>query len=191
MKNLKLPGLFVKLILEYGNILSKPNFKHFLQVVSGIILGKQKKTITSIIRVHGLYGTFYNIHRFFNRYKWDSDRIGLRTLEIIQRIFKLKELVLALDDTLVMKYGKCIYGRAIHYNHLRKPNTPKYIYGHNWVVIGAIMYISKFKKWICFPFLAKLFIPVDYCTPTTPFKSRVAMAVKCSQKSKNEYLYRF
>jgi len=182
--NIELPGLFVKLILEFKNILSKPNFKYFSYVVSGIILGKPKKTITSIIRVHGLYAQFYNVHRFFNRYKWDSVHLGLKTLEIIQRVFKLKELILALDDTLVMKYGKCIYGRAIHYNHARKPNTPKYIYGHNWVVIGAIKYISKFNKWICFPFLAKLFIPNEYCSSTTPFRSRVAMAVAMLAKIK-------
>lgn len=184
MSNIELPSSFVKVIFEYTDILSKPNLKHFLRVVSGLLLARPKKTITSIIRVHGLVDKFYNIHRFFNRYKWDSDRIGLRTLEIILKIFKLTELTLALDDTLVMKYGKCIYGRAIHYNHAHKPNMPKYIYGHNWVVIGAIQYLSMFKKWFCFPVLAKLYIPKEYFNDISPFKSRIDIAIKMLAKIK-------
>jgi len=151
-------------------------------VVSGLLLARPKKTITSIIRVHGLVDKFYNIHRFFNRYKWDCDRLGLRTLEIIQTVLRLKELTLALDDTLVMKYGKCIYGRAIHYNHAHKPNMPKYIYGHNWVVIGAIQYLSMFKKWFCFPVLAKLYIPKEYFADLSQFKSRIAIAIDMLKK---------
>ena len=147
-------------------------------------MGKQKKTITSIITVHGLFEKFYNIHRFFNRYQWDSDQLGLRTLAVIIRILRLKELTIALDDTLVMKYGKCIFGRALHNNHARKPNAPKYIYGHNWVVIGAIKYLGVFKKWFCFPFLAGLFIPKEYCTNSIPFKSRIAMSVGMLAKIK-------
>jgi len=186
MRNIELPFSFVKLIFEYSDILSKPNIKHFMSVVSGLLLAKPKKTITSIIRVHGLTEKFYNIHRFFNRYKWNSDQLGLRTLEIIQTVLRLKELTLALDDTLVMKYGKCIYGRAIHYNHSNKPNAPKYIYGHNWVVLGAINYLSLFKKWVCFPFLAKLFIPKEYFTDPTQFNSRIAIAIDMLSKVKEQ-----
>jgi len=86
MSNIELPSSFVKVIFAYADILSKPNLNHFLRVVSGLLLARPKKTITSIIRVHGLVDTFYNIHRFFNRYIWDSDRLGLRTLEIIQTV---------------------------------------------------------------------------------------------------------
>jgi len=186
MRNIELPFSFVKLIFEYSDILSKPNIKHFMSVVSGLLLAKPKKTITSIIRAHGLTEKFYNIHRFFNRYKWNSDLLGLRTLEIIQTVLRLKELTIALDDTLVMKQGTCIYGRAIHYNHAHKPNTPKYIYGHNWVVLGAINYLSLFKKWICFPFLAKLFIPQKYFTDPTKFNSRIAIAIDMLSKVKEQ-----
>lgn len=186
MKNIELPKLFVNLILQFSDIFTKPNFKHFLKVVSGLILGKQKKTITSIITVHGLFKKFYNMHRFFNQYKWDCVQLGLRTLEIIVKVLKLKELTLALDDTLVMKYGKCIYGRAIHYNHSDKPNAPKFIYGHNWVVIGALKYLNVFKKCICFPFLAKLFIPEEYFTDKSRFRSRISIAIDMLTKIKEK-----
>jgi len=67
MTNMELPISFVKLVFEFENIFTKPNFKYFLKVISGLILGKPKKTITSIIRVHKFYNKFYNFHRFLNK----------------------------------------------------------------------------------------------------------------------------
>ena len=133
MSNIELPRLFVNLISEYSGIFTKPSYKHFIKVVSGLILGKQKKSITPIIIIHGIVKTFYNIHRFLNSYKWDSKRLSLRTLEIIIKVMNIERLFLALDDTLVMKYGKCIFGRAIHCNHAHKANIPKYITGWSLV----------------------------------------------------------
>jgi len=178
MSKIELPFSVVKLIFNYVDIFSKPNYNHFMKVVSGLIMAKHKKTITSIIKVHYMYDKFYNIHRFFNRYKWNVNKLSLKTLEIIVNVFKLKELILALDDTLIMKTGKCIYGRAIHYNHANKSNVPKYIYGHNWVVIGLIKNISIFKKWICLPFLSKLFIPKEHFKNQSQFKSRIGIAIE-------------
>ncbi len=34
MRNIELPVSFVKLIFEFENIFSKPNFKYFLKVIS-------------------------------------------------------------------------------------------------------------------------------------------------------------
>jgi hypothetical protein len=178
MNKIELPLSFVKLIFNYYEIFSKPNYNHFMKVVSGLIMAKHKKTITSIIKIHHMYDKFYNIHRFFNKYKWNVDKLALKTLEIMINILKIKELNLALDDTLIMKTGKCIYGRAIHYNHANKSNTPKYVYGHNWVVIGLIKNIAIFKKWICFPFLSKLFIPREHFGDQSQFKSRIDIAIE-------------
>lgn len=184
MKNIKLPVLFVNLILEFSDIFTRPSFNYFVTVVSGLLLGKPKKKITSIVLVHGLIEKFYNIHRFFNRYKWDYEQLGLRALDLIIKVLRLKELTLVIDDTFVMKYGKCIFGRALHHNHSRKPNVPNYIYGHNWVTIGVIEYLGVFKKWICFPFLSQLFIPEKYCTLPSQHRSRIAMAVEMLAKIK-------
>lgn len=184
MRNIELPVSFVKLIFEFEDIFSKPNFKYFLKVISGLILGRPKKTITSVIRVHKIYDKFYNVHRFINRYKWDYHTVGLTMLNLLIKVFHLKELTIALDDTLVMKYGECIYGRAIHAVHSNNPNMPKYIYGHNWVVFGLMHHL--FKKWICFPFLSKLFIPKNYFTNPSLFKSRIDISIETLKMIKEQ-----
>ena len=58
--------------------------------------------ITSTIKIHDLYKNFYNIRRFFNKCKWDFEKRGLRTLEIIRNVLKLKGTELFLDDTFSM-----------------------------------------------------------------------------------------
>ena len=184
MRNIEFPISFVKLIFEFEDIFSKPNFKYFLKVISGLILGRPKKTITSVIRVHKFYDKFYNFHRFLNRYKWDYHTLGLTMLNLLIKVFHLKKLTIALDDTLVMKYGKCIYGRAIHAVHSTNPNMPKYIYGHNWVVFGLMHHL--FKKWICFPFLSKLFIPKNYFSAPSLFKSRIDLAIETLKMIKKQ-----
>lgn len=178
MNNIELPPSFVKLILEFSDIFTRPSFKHFTRVVSGMLLVKSKKRITSIAIIHGLIEKFYNLHRFFNQYKWDYQQLGLRALGVIITVLRLKELTLVVDDTFVMKYGKCIFGRALHHNHARKPNVPNYIYGHNWVTMGVIAYLGVFQKWICFPFLSQLYIPHKYCSNPSLFRSKIAMTVE-------------
>ena len=187
MRNIELPISFVKLVFEFDNIFTKPSFKYFIKVVSGLILGKPKKTITSVIKIHNLHKKFYNFHRFINKYKWDFEKLGVNTLRILITVLNLKELSIALDDTLVMKSGKCIYGRAIHFVHSSKPNMPRYIYGHNWVVLGLMHHFKVFKRWFCFPFLAKLFIPKDYFKDPSQFKSRIDISIEILKKIK-EYI---
>jgi hypothetical protein len=73
--------------------------------------------------------------------------------------FNSKTRRLGLDDTLVPKYGKNIWGRALHFDHAAKVNLAQYIKGHNWVVLGVLQHVAVLKKWICFPFGCELFIP--------------------------------
>ena len=178
MNNVELPSSFVKLIFAFSDIFSKPNLKHFLHVTSGLILTKQKrKTITAMVKTHGLMKTFTNVHRFFYRYKWCPHQVGLKLLGLIQGTFKPRTLTLALDDTLVRKQGPSIHGRCLHFNHAHKENTPRYIKGHNWVVCGALVYLKVFKRWFCLPFLTRLFITQEVIGDPARFKSRIALAV--------------
>ena len=68
-------------------------------------------------------------------------------------------MTIAIDDSLVKKYGRKIFGVKYHFDHAHKPNTSRYIFGHNWVVFGLIHYSTLFHKWLCLPFFAALFAP--------------------------------
>jgi hypothetical protein len=179
MKNLQLPESFVKLFFMLRDNFTKPSFQHFEVLLAAILLGHPKKTVTSGLRLLKPDRHFSSACRFLSQYKWDAIQLGLLSLGLILKYLPVEApLLFALDDTLVPKYGAKIFGRGIHYDHANKPNRPRYIHGHNWVVIGLLHYSSLFSKWLCFPILADLFVPVKNLTSNQPFKTRIQLAVE-------------
>ena len=183
--SIRLPETFVKLILNLRENFTHPSFEHFQVILSAILLGGPKKHITSGIRLTRPKGHFSNIHRFVGQYKWDIHQLSFSLYKLIQRGMDLpRDLVFALDDTLVPKYGKHIFGSAWHFDHASKPNHPKYIRGHNWVILGLLHYCSVFSKWLCLPLLAELFVPESALPKDKPYLSRIDMAVEMIDRIK-------
>jgi hypothetical protein len=176
--SIQFPETFVKLILTLKENFTKPSFNHFVTVLSGILLGSGKKHITTGIRLTRPPGHFSNVHRFVSRYKWDLQDLSHSIFQLIGQKLRLpRDLVFALDDTLIPKYGKKIFGRALLFDHAAKPNRPKYIQGHNWVVLGLLHDCSVFSKWLCLPLLSELFVPARALPAGDVYRSRIDMAV--------------
>jgi hypothetical protein len=179
MSSIQFPASFVKMILVFESDFTRPSFRHFQVVLASILLGKPKKTLTAGIRLLGVVGHFCNPHRFLGRYKWKLINVIVDLFGLLQQDLSLgTELVFALDDTLVPKYGHKIFGRGCHFDHACRPNRPKYILGHNWVVMGLLYHCGLFSKWLCFPLLAQLFIPEKALTKGQVFRSRIQIAVE-------------
>lgn len=179
MDSIQFPEKFVNLISLLSENFTKPSFKHFQVVLSAILIGGPKKTLTSGIRLNNLQCHFSNIHRFVGQYQWDVYQVVFALLDAISKFLNLPQyLVFGLDDTLVPKYGTKIFGRGCHFDHASKPNRPQYILGHNWVVLGLLYHWSLFSKWICFPILSRLFVPEKATSDPSLFKSRILIAVE-------------
>lgn len=185
MKNLQFPETFVNLISELGDNFSKASFEHFKVLLTAILLGHPKKTVTAGLRLARSKGHFCNPCRFMSQYVWDAACLGLSVLTLLLRCLPIDAaLLFALDDTLVAKYGPKIFGRALHFNHTGKPNEPRYINGHNWVVIGLLYFSSLFSKWICLPILAELFVPEKALPKGKESKSRIELAIELLHRIK-------
>jgi hypothetical protein len=186
MTKLQFPESFVNLISEFRNNFTEPSFQHFQVLLSAILLGHPKKTVTSGIRLLRPKGHFSNSCRFLSQYVWDATNLGLSVLtKLIKRLGIKAPLVVAIDDTLVAKYGQKIFGRSLHYNAAGKPNEPSYINGHNWVVLGLLYFNELFSKWLCLPILAQLFIPEKAVLKGHEFKSRIELAIGLLKKIKH------
>ena len=179
MSSIQFPESFVKMILPFEGDFTRRSFRHFQVVLASVLLGKPKKTVTAGIRLLGVVGHFCNPHRFLGRYKWKLINVIGSLFGLLQKGLSLgTDLVFALDDTLVPKYGAKIFGRGCHFDHACRPNRPKYILGHNWVVIGLLYHWDLFSKWLCFPLLAQLFIPEKALAKGQAFRSRIQIAVE-------------
>lgn len=179
MKSIQLPDGFVKLLFELQGNFTKPSFKYFHTLMAGILLGEPKKTVTAAVKLTRLEKHFSNVHRFVSHYRWDSWQLGTAVLKLMINVLNLAQhhsLTFALDSTLLAKFGSTIFGCSYHFNYAQKRNTSRYIWGHNWLVMGLLHFSGIFKKWLCLPFLAQLFIPQKALAPGQPYQSTIDLA---------------
>lgn len=159
IKNLTVPCSYFKLLNEFKSVFKqKRTFKYFCMFMIALTLFNNNALITRVILLFNMISSYTNFYRFFSKYKWSINDLSIKFLEIAIKIFNLKQLIIAGDDTLVCKYGKKIFGCSIHFDHARKHNLSQYIHGLNWVTLGLIIDIKGFNKTICFPFMSKLFV---------------------------------
>ena len=66
-------------------------------------------------------------------------------------------VLMAVDDTATKRYGPKVQGAGIHRNPIATPDGARFIYGHIWVVLSALV---RHKYWgvIGLPLLAKMYI---------------------------------
>jgi len=178
MNSLQLPDSFVNLVKELFVVFSFYSQPYFLVIIRGLLLSPQRKTITSCIRLGGVKNHFSCVHRFLSQYRWEPQGLALSLANLIIQKLGIDQITLVIDDTLVAKWGKKIFGRCLHFNHSAKDNDSKYLFGHNWVVVGLLYYTKTFSKWLCFPLWASLYMTKDKCPKGRPFQTKVEIALQ-------------
>lgn len=117
-------------------------------------------------------------YRFFSSFKFKPENFARELLGLIIRNFGLTELLIAVDDTLCPKWGKKIYGTAIFYDHVKRPN-PGYIWGHDWVVLAVV--VRLFGTPVALPFWVSLYRPRKLCAKGG-FQTRLEIVSDVLQK---------
>jgi len=180
MASIQFPSTFVKLLCCCQSVFTKPSFTYFEAIMAGILLGRPKKTVTAAIKLAGLEKKFSNVNRLVSQYRWDARSLGLAVLRLLLTALKLTtdSITVALDSTFLAKFGSKIFGCGYHFNHGRKHNLPLYIWGHNWLILGLLYFSTLFNKWLCFPFLAQLFVPEKYLPKNQEYCSSIKIAAE-------------
>lgn len=179
MTSIQFPSTFSKLLFECRSVFTKPSLRYFEAIIAGILLGRPKKTVTAAVKLAGLEKKFSNVNRFVSRYRWDATALGLAVLQLLLKALKLTtgdSITMALDSTFLAKFGSKIFGCGYHFNYARKHNLPSYIWGHDWLVLGLLYFSTFFDKWLCFPFLAQLFVPAKYLPKNQDYRSSIEIA---------------
>lgn len=157
-KIISLPDSYMTLLGKMRGVFTEPAFFYFAEFIKGILISP-RKAVTRFYLIGNHVRHFTDYHRFLYHAQWEPKALALSILKTVLGAFSIRHLILALDDTLVPKYGKNIWGRGLHFDHAAKVNLAQYIKGHNWVVLGVLQHVAVLKKWICFPFGCELFIP--------------------------------
>ncbi len=160
-------------------------------IFAGITFAKGRKTITSWFRAAGISQRYKAFYYFIGSIGRKTETIANVLFEIMINLIYRKDdrVLIGLDDSPTKRYGPKVQGAGVHRNPAVGPDGAKFIYGHVWVTISALVR-HKFWGTISLPFLAKMYIrakdvaniPAHY---TIRFKNKLQQAaelVKWAQK---------
>ena len=114
-------------------------------------------------------------YRFLSRGKWRLPVLFRSLFDLIRQTFPSVSVTLALDDTLVPKVGRWIFGTGYHHDHVSRPRAGS-IWGHNWFVLAVVVQVGSIA-WIALPVWVSLYRAKKSCPPNE-FRSRTQLAVE-------------
>jgi hypothetical protein len=150
-------------------------------IVAGIVFAKGRKTITSWFRSAGITQRYKAFYYFIGSIGRKTETVATVLFEIMINLVYGKDdrVLMAIDDGPTKRYGPKVQGAGIHRNPTTRPDAAKFIYGHLWVTISAVI---RHKLWatIGLPFLAKMYIRVKDVA-NMPTKYQVVFQDKLQQ----------
>ena len=123
---------------------------------------------------------------FMRKGRWSCRRVTQTLFDLLLNTLSFgDEIVLAIDDTLVKKWGRRFFGLG-HYPDPTDKNpgaSRRRALGHCWVVL-ALLWEKGAGKWFCFPLSALLFVPERNCPEGFRFQTKIELAVALLQRLK-------
>jgi hypothetical protein len=158
-----LPDSFLQILSEFRPVFSPASFANFRVLVAGFLHALGHGRVSDALRAAGSFAEkhYCAYYRFFSRARWCQDEFGLVLLGLVIRLFRLPEVELVLDDTLMRKTGKKIALAGMHADPLLKSGgRPFHSYGHVFVVLAVHILVPEIAVtgW-ALPFMFRLFEP--------------------------------
>lgn len=162
MPDVILPATFLSLLVEFRPVFTGRSFRNFVVLVCGAVHALGKRRVTDLIRGAGsaAVGHYSRYFRFFSRARWSVDELGLRLLGLVIWLFRLSEVVLVLDDTLVRRSGKKVALTSAHADALvTNRGRPFTAHGHVFVVLAVhVLRPALARTGWALPFMFRLFV---------------------------------
>lgn len=156
-------------------------------IMIGILFAKGRKTITSWFRAAGIIRQYKAFYYFIGAIGRKTETIATVLFEIMINCIYQKQnrVLMAIDDTATKRYGPKVEGAGIHRNPITTPDGAKFIYGHVWVVLSALV---RHKSWgtIGLPLLARMYIRAkDISRQKARFKTKLQQAAELVKWASN------
>jgi SRSO17 transposase len=162
----ELPSSFASLLSLFRPCFTQPTFQTFCALAVGLLARVRGRTVTGMLAAAGLAGEWHHsrAHRFFSRARWSVDRLGLAALVLVatRLLEEGAPLLVAVDDTLIKRYGPKVFGRHLNYDGSSVAGGPKSMrtaWGNSWVVAGAVVELPFLERAVCLPILFRLWRP--------------------------------
>ena len=134
-----LPAFVSALFAALARCLDRRLQGRFAQLLVGILFARGRRTATTWFRAAGLAPEFRQAYRCVHAAGRRVDLLGTRLLRRAQDLGPAGELTVALDDTPTPRWGPQVEGAGIHRNPNPGPAGEKYVYGHVFVTLAALV----------------------------------------------------
>jgi hypothetical protein len=162
MLPLSLPASVTCLLDRFRGCFTTPTFTTFCGLAVGFWAQPGLHTVTGMLCGARLQQAWHHsrAHRFFSAARWSADQLGLCLLDLILAVLVGADapVRLALDDTLMRRVGRRVFGAQWHHDPLA-PGRHRIAWANNWVVLGVLVDLPWCPRPVCLPILARLWRP--------------------------------
>jgi hypothetical protein len=180
------PAALVALLSAFVQCFTQPGFAHFTHFIlahAGMWGGPHCVTETLRATLWHHVRHFTAPYVFMKRGRWSCRAVSRTLLDLlVARLALAGEVVLAIDDTLVKKWGRRLFGLGCYRDPTDKnPGAHRRrVWGQCWVVAALLVELkSQWKhknRWLCFPLAALLFVPRKVCPKGWRFATKIELA---------------
>ncbi len=140
MSLLYLPARLSALFLALTCGLHPQIARRFPLLLLGVLFARGRRTVTSWFRPAGITDQFKQGYRDVAAAGRNHQHSAASLLPAVERLLGPEDpLVVAIDDTPTPRWGPCVEGAGIHHNPNPGPAGEKYLYGHVWVTLAALL----------------------------------------------------
>jgi hypothetical protein len=174
---------FLGVVLSVRLAFSKRSWPYLAAAAVPWLLCAGQRCVTRLAALARHRRSLSGYYRFLSDGKWRLEVFFRCLFDLIVRTFRIADLTLVLDDTLSPKWGRGIFGAGLHFDHAARPRAG-YIWGHNWVVLAAVVEVGTLM-WVALPFWVALYRSEKTCPrprreagPPGEFRTRHELAVE-------------
>lgn len=181
------PGYWQVMVIALCSVLHQRSAWRLVMIFTAMLFAKGRKTITSWFRAADINRCYKAYYYFIGSLAKKTENIATKLFEIMIRgIHKNTNTVLAaIDDSHTPRYGPKVQGAGIHRNPTPTPDGRKFVYGHVWVTLSAIVRHKNFGT-IGLPLLARMYVKAkDAKTIGLAFQSKTEQAVELAKWAYN------
>lgn len=175
MKSSSTRSEFEDVVFSSRAAFSERSWPYVVSLVVPWLLLAGQRCMTRLAAISPRRRSLSAFYRFLSRGKWRLPVLFHSLFSLILRTFPSPTLTLALDDTLVPKVGRGIFGTGYHYDHVGRPR-PGAVWGHNWLVVTVVVQVGSIA-WIALPFWISLYRAKKSCPPEE-FRNRTELALE-------------
>jgi hypothetical protein len=157
-----IPGSLADVLVVFRCCFTAPTFTTFSGLVVGLIAQTRRRTVCGMLLGACLERIWHHAraHRFFTVARWCVDTVGLVLVDlIVDRLLPAGAAIrVVVNDTLVKRSGRKVFGVAWHHDGAAKGRKPVGL-SNCWVVAGIVGELPEVTRPVCPPVLARLWRP--------------------------------